>query len=194
MSDSLLERRAQLSTMQSHAEELEASLEQLTALKRQVARPQGHRGHRNPGAGSALASGFPRSRHEWNRKDSSLPLPRFHPGQEGSTKQSERRHRGVDALERINRETAWGGVPLLGRESERLTSESDLKEARERATPGTAGKAGAESAPGPPEARRLDCRAERAPLGNHHHDLGLFSQGGRQMLEGSGAVGDVLAG
>lgn len=36
MSESLLEKQAQLSAMQSHTETLEADLEQLVALKRQV--------------------------------------------------------------------------------------------------------------------------------------------------------------
>lgn len=41
MSDALHEKQAQLNSMQVQAEELEASVEQLVAHKRQVGRPQG---------------------------------------------------------------------------------------------------------------------------------------------------------
>lgn len=56
VSDCLLEKQAQLSAAQSHTEELDADLDRLVALKRQVDKATGHEGPEGPRPGSLLPS------------------------------------------------------------------------------------------------------------------------------------------
>ena len=67
-----MEKQKQLSTMQTQTEELEASLEKLTTLKRQVDRPRAPRATRAQAAGSPYRAAVP---GPWARPPADQPSP-----------------------------------------------------------------------------------------------------------------------
>lgn len=73
VSDHLVEKQAQLAATQSRTEELDADLDQLMALKRQVDKTRGHEGCEEPRPGNVTAAaphvhgrGLPRTRSSWS--------------------------------------------------------------------------------------------------------------------------------
>lgn len=204
VSDCLLEKQAQLSAAQSHTEELDADLDRLVALKRQVDKATGHEGPEGPRPGSLLPSqpqlhtstgtacpgpGQARARRDppstsvvrawpWapglrsSPRSQRPPSRRPHPGGGGRIEAKEPSERVLGG-DRGSGETrggaggaaggAAGGVAGGSEKAARSrppSFESDLPEARERATPaeGTDCPRDAEAVPA---AVRVLCRVPR---------------------------------